>query len=357
MFTSEMPTYNVFGMVDSSSKLPVVGVRTFHAIVDIDDVNHKFTLDFELFFQWKDPRNLNSSNEGDFEDIPAPEWVPNFYITDTAENKVLSDFTYKKRGGWYFGEVNWLITINDPFDVHYFPFDRQILDAELTCSNAEMKSYDVSKGLPVGYKSTFTNATTQYKFRTWVLEKFDVVFGSRNGLSRCTQSIYITRDAEFYLANIIFIMFILVLVSASIYIVDVNDLGSRISILITSILTAVAFKFVTITFVPQVPYMTTLDKYNLLCFAALGILIIKCVVIHYIDDEQDKQDFNDDFIYGYVIIWVGFHIIIWIGSKNKLFSESWDNVHKSNSKPPVILVGNIRYQWALDQKVETVSVK
>ena len=347
-------TYNVFGMVNS--KLPVVGVRTFMQITDIDDVNQKFTLDFELYFQWKDPESQNSSidnSKEEFEDIPAPAWVPSFYITDTAESVVLTEFTYKKRGGWYYGEVDWMITINDPFDVHYFPFDRQILDAELTCENAEMKSYDISKGLPVGYKSAFTNATVQYKYRTWIIEKFDVMFRFRNGLSRSTQSIYITRDAEFYLSNIVFVMFIIVLVSASIYIVDVNDFGSRISILITSILTAVAFKFVTITFVPQVPYMTSLDKYNLLCFAALGILIIKCVVLYYIDDEQDKQDFNEDFIYGYVTIWVGFHVLILIGSKYNLFSESWDTVHKSNAKPPLILAGNI----SVDQVVETISLK
>ena len=322
---------------------PNVGVRTYMTINEIDDVHQKFTLDFELYFQWEDPEHPNlsidDSNE-EYEDISPPAWVPSFFICDTAQNEVLSDFKYKKRGGWYFGEVNWLVTINVTFDVHYFPFDRQILEVGLVCDNGELIPFDITKGIPVSYKKSCTNSTVHYKLKTFKIENFEVMIEIKRGLSRSLHSIYITRSADFYLANIVFVMFLIVLVSASVYIIDVNDFGGRIGVLLTSILTAVAFKFVTITFVPQVPYLTTLDIYNLISFAALAVLILQSVILHYTDEEY-KETFNENFIFGFLILWVGLHLFIFIGSKLDIFSESWERVLKSIDEPPVILPAKI----------------
>jgi len=77
------------------------------------------------------------------------------------------------------------------------------------------------------------------------------------------------RLAENILFRVILWMSLLGLVSFAIYAIDPADISSRLSYAVTMNLSVVAFQFVISSMVPHVPYLTLIDKYNLMIFGTV----------------------------------------------------------------------------------------
>ena len=82
--------------------------------------------------------------------------------------------------------------------------------------------------------------------------------------SRCIFTVYLWRKTGYYTSNVILPIFVLTLLSP--LSCTINEDGSsmgtadRLSITLTLLLTAVAYKFVVATSLPTVSYLTLLDR-------------------------------------------------------------------------------------------------
>jgi len=80
------------------------------------------------------------------------------------------------------------------------------------------------------------------------------------------------RRWQVFLWNVVFLMACLSFLSLTAYSVNVNsNIGTRLNLLITLVLTAVAFSYVVFDNLPKVPYQTILDKYILSCYFFYGL--------------------------------------------------------------------------------------
>ena len=96
------------------------------------------------------------------------------------------------------------------------------------------------------------------------------------------------RRSSYYMWNIVFIDFALVLTSFSVLLIPASELADRMSISLTLLLTAVAFKFVVSEKLPSISYLTLLDGYVLCGFAMQVFVVLENAIAHTLTEESSN---------------------------------------------------------------------
>lgn len=151
---------------------------------------------------------------------------------------------------------------------------------------------------------------------------------SRSGTSRplAIVKLYIDRKSQYYLVNIALPMALICALSFSSYGIDPNDLPARLSVTLTLVLTAVAYKFVLAQSIPAVSYLTTLDKYVLCQLGFLCVAALENVVSAHAGESHNGIYVFQGLIAG---AWVLFHVFCYQYYKNWLKKCTMVPVSKS----------------------------
>jgi len=89
-------------------------------------------------------------------------------------------------------------------------------------------------------------------------------------------------------------MFFLSCAGFVVYALDTDSLNDRVNVILTLLLTAVAFKLVIADSIPKVGYSTLIDDFVLYNMAFLFAQIIFCVVVHRLQNHADDDDEDAD---------------------------------------------------------------
>ncbi len=104
------------------------------------------------------------------------------------------------------------------------------------------------------FSAPLTCSYTTYFF----VRRITLAFSDEKALIR----IFVERRSEYYISNVVFILFLLVLCSFSSVATPPGDFSTRISVSLTVLLAATAYKFVIAGMLPPVSYLTYLDMYG-----------------------------------------------------------------------------------------------
>ena len=173
------------------------------------------------------------------------------------------------------------------------------------------------------------SSTVTFDHDTWRIEKL-----SGHITKPLFHMIYCTRNSTFYLFNIMIVLFIIVVLSATVKCIPIDEYASRLGVIMTALLTAVAFKFVTINWIPLVSYLTYLDWYFLATFSMMGMIVTEnviCVILWQNDNIHEAEYIDGIFTTVFVITWFVLHVLIFIGAELSIFSPSWDQVANTTS--------------------------
>ena len=88
--------------------------------------------------------------------------------------------------------------------------------------------------------------------------------------------LYAKRNSAYYVLNIFFVLAILSGFAFFVFLVEAEDVANRVNLVLTLMLTQVAFKFVTAGIVPRVGYSTHLDTYSFISIFFLVLVSIIC---------------------------------------------------------------------------------
>lgn len=91
-------------------------------------------------------------------------------------------------------------------------------------------------------------------------------------------SLLAMRRPEYYLMNIEVPMFVLTSLTGLTWAIGPNDVADRLSVSLTLVLTAVAYKLTVAESIPQVAYLTLLDKFVSLCFLFMTLAAVENAV-------------------------------------------------------------------------------
>jgi len=315
-----------------------VGVRSLIEVVTINDVQQSFKIDASLYLHWNQQDNANDNNRTASREttgvtglkaVDKPQWVPLITFSNADRIEPIEE-SYFSDGGTYYAHLNWTIVIHSKLDLRHFPFDRQILMVVFSSHNCSFKDYDYTLGFVCGDKPLHDMISAVYRSPNWTFEKLEVETLTHRG-DALNVLMFMRREPLYCVSNIATVSFGIVLCSFTVCILDISDYGDRVLIALILLLTIVSFRYSIISWIPPAPYMTHLDKYNLLVIMVLMAVVLECfIVAAYGDEHRNRWIELDGIFYKWItVVWVIIHLLIYVGACTQWCHQSMEQVRKS----------------------------
>ncbi|XP_019624426.1 PREDICTED: neuronal acetylcholine receptor subunit alpha-9-I-like [Branchiostoma belcheri] len=262
-----------------NQQIRVLITPTLFSLRDLDTVKQEFSAElwYEIFYKDPELRGIERREDVDWDRT----WDPRIVLRNTTTVETMTrrnlipvvgenvPIVHQFRKVWATFKAN--------MDLTDLPFDHQKLTTQLM-SGWSIKYVDLRKN----YGSNDTiNEDDFADSDQWTVSKYlECEHGTKTNLQSETFGKYpvynitahVQRKTAFYIWNTAFILFLIMLVSFTVFSVSIEDLDRRLTNTFTLLLTTVAFKLVVSQYLPTVPYLTLLDKY------VLGWIIFQCVV-------------------------------------------------------------------------------
>lgn len=273
-------------------------------ILNIDERELLFEVDASITAQWEDIRlksdDCTGGNRlvGSFEGEAASEilngaiWAPEFYIVEgrsPRETRALSvsiacDGTVRY-------EERFVATVFQRFyELADFPFDRHTI-------SFNVEPFGKTDRAAVRFFTFGTKPGAQsFDPSTWDSEEwnFETDRSSRMAVTENPPSvsirIEIDRESKFYVTNVILPLFGIVAISWAVFWMKL-DIAERLGVSITSLLTVVAFDFLTSDSLPKLSFTTRLDAFYNLSYLFILITALISIIAgrRLADDDMDNR--------------------------------------------------------------------
>jgi len=221
---------------------------------------------------------------------------------------------------WFGYETTFVQTM----DLHSFPFDRQILSVQLQTMTNDNDIVFAPVPNSFSWYGLMGGLASMWKCYPPVL-----AYSVSDEIPNAELQLRIERNPWYYLANVVVPLFLIVMLSMCAFALPVSDLSDRMSVVLTLVLTSVAFKYVVAGYLPKMSYMTFLDKYVLISFVMLcGVALENCVM--FIKDQQNYDVTKADNIFLGVVygLFALMHILLFLGVKCGAFVDTWARVEE-----------------------------
>jgi len=160
--------------------------------------------------------------------------------------------------------------------------------------------------------------------------------------STCTINLKVIRRYRPYLERVMFMMCTICATMLTLFAFDpVEGAGDRLSNAFCLLLAGMVFMFVVSSQLPNVPYLTILDKYIYSCFVFMLLISVECAVIQLFDDKALTIDLAMFTIS--VTAFAALHVVFYFLStrarkyelqKLEWSSEDYANNHENDKSAP-----------------------
>ena len=328
---------------DSIAQRMCAEIKVVASVLKIDDAAEEFVVDFEVFFRWKVDESHNKSLLADQEAkgyrgvITVDESVfdghlPILQIHNAKMETLKHTFSIDLDSGHAYAAYNWIVNFREGYELSQFPYDTQQLPIRFDVMNARMVDWNSTLEVPARIIGEILHEDADVLVflepETWNL----VPRLSIERLDDDTywkQNIIVQRVPTFFLWSVGFTNFIIVAASFMVVGIPCNELADRLSVLLTCMLTSVAFKFAMMQVLPVVSYLTRLDKYVLISFGCLGVTAIQCFIARWVDPPDDISLREIIFFSTSFGLWIMLHILLAIATWRKWLTQKLDKLEAS----------------------------
>lgn len=265
-----------------SGKVTVTIRVLFLKIASIDTLHDRFSADVVIHTRWREP--AFDAAKKSTEDVDWSQyWDPKLSVDNVigeAKANVSNHLSYDKNGR---AIVLQSIKIGGMFyeamDLNQFPFDSQDLTvsivSDLETNEVEfVEDLQERSGINVGAFKAGQEWTLKKNLNTWKKTNIKVINKQTHKYPVFCIAAKGSRKPQFFLWNIVLIMFSICSMAFGTFSVGLNVPQSRLQLSYFLILTTVTFKFVVNKSLPKISYLTYMDKYIL---GSMLILIGVCV--------------------------------------------------------------------------------
>lgn len=336
---------SVWNCSTAGDKVRVNACISVMDVTNIDSIGEKFDIKYRLFLIWKvnleelgfpelAEKTLSSGNfyfmsSGEVDDFVSKYTVPIPTLFNKIQEEETEPAAIRCYGGTPHGTAlvwNKLfsVTCRERFELQNFPFDIQDLTLDFRLNHPLIwDAFD----LTVVSVQFFKSALVQTEWQA---------FGPvvQRGIPAHRDSkvfLKYSRLSMFYIQNIVLAMFAISILALPAFWMDISDIGSRMSTCLTLVLTVVAFKFITASSLPKVPYNTVIDYYINSSSASLIIVTYASVLPSIFLGDDGGETINR------VLAWMSFALICFI-------FLAW-----------FIYAYRVSHHWKLTQKVKTIG--
>lgn len=306
-------------MINSPKARTVQVSVEFNRIGEIDTMSEKYQAEITVHAKWHDPERLSTYE-------PKVHWNPELVIENLIQvtdqevthrtedsNGTIVNERRKIRG------VFW-----EKFELHNFPVDIQELNVTVM-SKLDSNSVHLSRD---GTREPFIDFRAKRSFvdqQKWRLFK-TVKIAQCEPATQIVATCYCHRRPGYYIFNGFFLIFLITTTALNVFSIDCRLLPNRLSSTYTSLLTSISFRWVVNRSLPTVSYLTSLDKYAILCiFYICSLAVWHSIVGNCWSNETarivDKWAFA---AFGIVFFLINLWILVWFRlafAKIKLLSN------------------------------------
>lgn len=293
---------------DSESTATRIEVKLVYVrfISDIQTVEQTFRIAVGLDLEWEaTQKDLDEWAQGpEAQKTFMPEIVPNFEIANAKEISIErrqqangNPFKVNEETGKCFMRAFIEALCLQVYSLRNFPFDIQDLVVNIGMTfNGKEKMMFVPN--PVAGSSVLIfnrrySAIPEFEFRR-ALTKFETT----ETWSRMELRCQVARRPEGPMYRVAFPCFLLTLVTITSFGFDLDlEFSERIAYLVTLVLTFVAFAFTISQQLPNVPYLTLLDKYNMSSFTMVVILLAVMSLLRNLPLTAARRNELDDILF------------------------------------------------------------
>ena len=244
-------------------------------INEIDAAKQLFTANIAFTAQWKDQRLVSNNKKTtyDLEDV----WNPNLQFVN--RQKIFKSFpdivNVDQEGTVVYGQ-RIVGTFFQPLKLQKFPFDKQKIEFQMVAAGNSPNEVNFVKG-STGISSNLS--IPNWDIKGLNLKKLQYQFLPD---SPATEGILLTITAErhpqFYIYRFMVPLLLIIFMSWIVFWIDPTDYTTQLSISITSMLTLIAYQFLALSSLPEVPYLTRMDILMLLSIVLVFASLIEATI-------------------------------------------------------------------------------
>jgi hypothetical protein len=297
-----------FLLAPPSERGPVVVRAAFeiHDINEINDVLETFEFTGVLTLTWKDPRQAFEPSAEMNEKVFQGSYQFNEIATGWYPQVVLANESglYQKSGVVLRVQPDGTSTLIEminaaaeiDLDMRWFPFDDHRLEAIF-----EVLGFDRDEiVLQVGPPSEESLLARSVRVPQWTITNFGTSIRDRSasyaGRRRVASTFVVSVDVErksFYISRLVaFPLFLIVLLSFSVFWMDRSSLGDRISVSFIGILTGVAYQLVMGDVLPRISYFTLMHAFLNLSFMTMCATVVVNLTVGALD-KRERYELGD----------------------------------------------------------------
>lgn len=305
----------------------IIDLRVFiYSIENINTLRQEMVCEFLLSANWFEKLTFykrHPSGDIDWDQM----WNPRLYFpnavemrsslnkrvvfTDAVKKKIMIQWSYRVKGRF-----------KCPFDITSFPFDDQVLSIHVSSywSDSVVKfRQEMSIGNSISSALSNFADSGQWVLQQYILSDVMDMKDTKETISTEIREplfqfhVHAQRKYNYYLWNIAAMVNMISFLAFTSFAIDRDDIGKRLSVSLTLLLTVVAFKNFVSSILPKVSYLTLLDKYVLFNVAFIFLVAIENAVVGKVgEDEQDKYD--SAFLLVSIVVYVLYQTVFIIAS-------------------------------------------
>jgi len=228
-------------------------------VVDIDEINdaaQTFKANIFMEAKWKDKRLISSNEKTTYhlEDV----WNPKLQIINRVKTfKTHSDIVEVDSEGTVVYKQRFIGDFSQPLDLHRFPADEQKLEILIVSGgNSPNEVNLIEESIEISEKLSIPD----WDILGINLKKIEYKFLPNTPADEgMLLEINAKRFVLFYAFKFLVPLLLIVFMSWIVFWIDPTSYSTQISISITSMLTLIAYQFLAVSSLPEVPYLTRMD--------------------------------------------------------------------------------------------------
>ena len=270
--------------------LTLTGILILLDVTKIDGADQSFSADVFMMLEWRDER-LAVETDG-VRRLPLDSiWNPRIQVVNQRRVfKTFDDYvdvtpdgtvTYRQR---YTGEFSARL------DFHDFPIDQHRVMVQLAVPGYGPDEIDFVPAVEAEGAGRATEMTvSDWSIGTFELhtQPFEVVPGGRV-VAGLRGEFEARRHLGFFVGKAFFSVAIIVFMSWVVFWIGTEHIGPRLSVVVTSMLTLVAYRFLLGQSLPPVSYLTRLDHYLLGSTVLVFLALIQVTMTGAMTDEHHQ---------------------------------------------------------------------
>lgn len=266
-------------------------------LVNIDQTKESYDLSGYLFATWKDTRlafNLQEATTDTKIYKLGEIWDPQLIGVNTVDRRrFFNDSLTVQPDGTVQYEERFYITLSASFQLSLFPFDTQTLPVIL-------QSFDYARNQVVFLVDKQKSGWEKAEYvglSEWQIARLDptvyssVFMPEKTEYSRIAFQLIVKRNAGYYIWTFFLPLLLINIISWTVFWINIEtEFNTRISIGISSLLSAIAFNITIGTNLPRVGYLTCADSFIFFSYIFISLSIFATVYGHYFIVFKGRQE-------------------------------------------------------------------